>query len=130
MAENGMITDRDSLYESLKQSLNEVLEYQDAQLRGEPTKLREVTIAISPVHVFSKEEIKEIRKEQNMTQKFFAEVLGVSVKTVEAWEAGTSSPSGVANRMLELITKDGELFKRCSVISRQSGDLALTGQQR
>jgi len=53
-----------------------------------------------------------------MTQRLFAEALGVSVKTVEAWEAGTNRPSGLANRMLELLTKDDNFFERYSIVAR------------
>jgi len=41
------------------------------------------------------------------------------VKTVEAWEAGTNKPSGVANRMLELLNRDNTLFERYSIVARQ-----------
>ena len=33
----------------------------------------------------------------------FAAVIGVSTKTVEAWETGTNRPIGPARRMLSLI---------------------------
>jgi putative transcriptional regulator len=55
-----------------------------------------------------------------MTQKLFAAALGVSVKTVEAWEAGTNKPIGVANRMLELLSIDAELLDKCDIIARQT----------
>ena len=54
-----------------------------------------------------------------MTQKLFASALGVSVKTIEAWESGTNAPMGIANRMLELISRDMELLNRCDIIARQ-----------
>jgi putative transcriptional regulator len=54
-----------------------------------------------------------------MTQRLFAEALGVSVKTVEAWETGTNSPSGVANRMLGLLMQDNTLLEKYSIVARQ-----------
>ncbi len=36
--------------------------------------------------------------------------MGVSDKTVEAWEAGTNHPSGAASRLLSMIEKDKELI--------------------
>ncbi len=33
----------------------------------------------------------------------FAQYLGVSPKTVEAWEAGKNKPSGSSSRLLELL---------------------------
>ena len=38
-----------------------------------------------------------------MSQKAFAGYLGVSPKTVEAWEAGTNQPSGAASRLLSMM---------------------------
>jgi putative transcriptional regulator len=54
-----------------------------------------------------------------MSQRLFAKALGVSIKTVEAWEAGINCPSGVAHRMLELLSQDNSLFERYNVIARQ-----------
>jgi len=71
------------------------------------------------LNTYSNNEIKEIRTKQKMTQKLFAEAIGVSVKTVEAWEAGTNSPSGAASRMLELLNRDNNLFEKYSIITRQ-----------
>ena len=71
------------------------------------------------MYVHSSDEIKQIRLKLNMTQKVFAAALGVSVKTVEAWESGTNTPLGIANRMLELLSQDNDLFERCSIVVRQ-----------
>ena len=38
-----------------------------------------------------------------MSQRIFAGYLGVSDKTVEAWEAGTNRPSGAACRILRMM---------------------------
>ena len=104
-----------NLFESIKQGLNEAIEYERGNLPN--VKVRKVTIA--PLNAYDSNEIKEIRIQQNMTQKLFAEALGVSVKTVEAWEAGTNSPSGAASRMLELLRQDKNLFEKYSIIARR-----------
>jgi len=103
-----------SLYDSIKQGLIEAIEYECGNLPS--VKVDKITIA--PIRIYSSGEIKAIRIHQCMTQKIFAKALGVSIKTVEAWEAGTNRPSGIANRMLELLTQDNELLERCSVIAR------------
>ena len=54
-----------------------------------------------------------------MTQRLFAEALGVSIKTVEAWESGINSPSGTASRLLELLSQDDTLFERYSIVYKQ-----------
>lgn len=46
-----------------------------------------------------------------MSQKIFASYIGVSPKTVEAWEAGTNHPSGAASRLLNMMEMDVELTK-------------------
>lgn len=43
---------------------------------------------IEPVRSFSSKEVRDIRISVNLTQIAFAAVLGVSKKTVEAWECG------------------------------------------
>jgi len=104
-----------SLFESIKQGLNEAIEYEQGNLPN----VKVDKISIAPLHIYTASEVKEIRTRHNMTQRFFAEALGVSVKTVEAWETGTNSPSGVANRMLELLQQDNSLFERYSIVARQ-----------
>ena len=104
-----------TLFESIKQGLGEAVEYE----RGHLPNVRVDKISIAPLHVYNCDEIKAIRQRQNMSQRLFAQALGVSIKTVEAWETGTNAPSGVANRMLELLTHDNTLLERCSIVARQ-----------
>jgi len=103
-----------SIFESIKQGLNEAIEYE----RGNLPNVKVDKIVVSPLHVYTSTEIKAIRAQQNMTQRIFAEALGVSVKTVEAWESGTNHPSGIARRMLELLSLDEGLLEKYSVIAR------------
>lgn len=42
----------------------------------------------------------------------FAGYMGVSDKTVEAWEAGTNHPSGSASRLLSMLEKDRGLIEK------------------
>ncbi len=46
-----------------------------------------------------------------MSQKTFASYIGVSDKTVEAWEAGTNHPSGAASRLLSMMEMDKNLIE-------------------
>lgn len=48
--------------------------------------------------------VKRTRQELHATQKEFAKALGVSTRTVEAWETGRSHPNGSAARLMQLIT--------------------------
>ena len=69
-------------------------------------------IYIEPIKDFSSKEIKQIRARVGLTQKLFASFLGVSVKTIEAWEEGINKPSGVASRMLSMIERDNKIMKK------------------
>jgi len=66
-------------------------------------KLPRRTVTVIPVKNYSADEVKKIRKSTGMSQRLFAEYMGVSDKTVEAWEAGTNRPSGSSSRILSMI---------------------------
>lgn len=100
-----------SLFEEIKTGLNEAIEYEKGNLK---THTR--TISVTPIEVFTASEIKEIRKNAGMTQVLFAKYLGVSLKTVEAWEAGRNQPNGTACRMLSITKKDPQFPKSSGII--------------
>ena len=97
---------RSRVYESIMAGLNEALE--DAQ--SEKSTLKRNTVIVEPVKVFEADEVKKIRNSTGMSQKIFASYIGVSDKTVEAWEAGTNHPSGAASRLLSMIEKDNGII--------------------
>ena len=76
-------------------------------------------VAVAPMHTYSAIEIKEIRKKLHMTQAVFALFMGVSKKTVEAWEAGQNIPEGSSMRLLFLADNDPELPERYGIISNE-----------
>ena len=61
------------------------------------------TDEVLPIKTFSAEDIKKIRKKTHTTQGFLANWLGVSKKTVQAWEAGRNIPNGTSARLLALL---------------------------
>ena len=65
----------------------------------------------------SAEDIKAIRKKLGFTQAVFAAVIGVSTKTVEAWETGTNQPIGPARRMISLIQFDPKILKSYHIVN-------------
>ena len=105
----------ESLFESLKQGLTEAIEYE----RGSLPNVKVDKITVSPLRMYSGDDVKALRNRNNITQKLFAEALGVSIKTVEAWESGINTPSGAARRMLELLANDNMLLEKHSIIVRQ-----------
>lgn len=95
------------IYESIMTGLREAVE--DAKSDKKILKRRMVTIV--PVKSYSADEVKNIRSQTGMSQKMFAGYMGVSVKTVEAWEAGTNHPSGSSSRILSMMEMNAELTK-------------------
>lgn len=71
-------------------------------------RLKRSTCSIAPLKEYSPKEIKSIRKKTGLTQKALAGYMGISRKTVEAWERGTNKPSGMASRLLNLLEMDTE----------------------
>lgn len=65
----------------------------------------------------SAEDIKAILKKLGFTQAVFAAVIGVSTKTVEAWETGTNQPIGPARRMISLIQFDPEILQSYHIVN-------------
>lgn len=87
-----------SLFEDLATGLNQAIEYEKNKSNAKVYK-----IIIQPVIKYTNKDVKRIRNKSRMTQKILAEYMGVSVKTVEAWETGTSHPSGSACRLLSIL---------------------------
>lgn len=90
-------------FENLMEGLEDALAYS----KGTPrtgTIVRKRSLPDINVHT--------IRASLNMTQKAFANVLGVSCRTVEAWEIGRSNPSPTARKLMFLIQEDHSLIKK------------------
>lgn len=100
-----------NVFESIMTGLNEAVEYEKG--RG---KARTVQLTVAPVPDFTAEEIKAIRRSLKMTQSTFAALMGVSKKTVEAWEAGTNIPRGTARRMLGLLKSDNAIPSKYKLV--------------
>ena len=93
-----------SLFEDLQQGLKEAIAY--AQGIGPGTSYK---YEIQPVPFYSNADIKRIRVEAKMSQAAFAKCLGVSAKTVEAWECGRTHPTGSARRLMSMISENRDL---------------------
>jgi len=50
-------------------------------------------------------DVKELRKRLGMTQKQFAEAVGVHVVTIIRWEKGSFNPSGLALEKIKQLAK-------------------------
>ena len=56
--------------------------------------------------------VADVRRSLNMTQKAFASMLGVSTRTVEAWECGKTTPTPTAKKLIYLIQTDNSLVHK------------------
>lgn len=105
-----------SVYEGIMQGLNEALDHAEGKL---PLRTNRVsTKAMEPLEVFMPQEIKEIRIDLGLTQHSFADFMGVSRKTVEAWEAGRNKPEGPARRILAMVRQDPKLPERYGIVAK------------
>lgn len=100
-----------SVFDEIKLGLNQAIEYERGNLKANVEKL-----SIAPLEKFTATEIRDIRKNTGMTQVLFANYLGVSVKTVEAWEAGRNRPNGTASRMLSITKRDPHFPKSSGIL--------------
>lgn len=100
-------------FEKIKTGLNEAIAYEKGNIRAKTVKL-----TVVPVNTFRPEEIRSIRMETGLTQAFFAKYMGVSVKTVEAWEAGRNHPDGAACRLLALTRSDPGFPTKSGIVIR------------
>ena len=92
-----MSQNTNSVFQSIMTGLQEAVEYERGTL-GKPVRTRTVSIASLPHYQGG--HIQQIRRKVRLTQATFAQVFGVSLKTVEAWESGRNVPQGPAQRIL------------------------------
>ena len=94
-----------NIYNSIMTGLNEAIE----DSKSEKPILNRHKVTIEPLKPYTSEDVKRIRNTTGMSITVFAGYMGVSNKTVEAWEAGTNHPSGAASRLLNMMELDKDL---------------------
>ncbi len=95
-------------------AMQELLDYSQGKID-----LRTSRLNVSPVcETISAEDIKGTREALGMSQGVFALVLGVSIKTVQSWEAGRYIPDGAARRLITMLQADPELPVKYGIISK------------
>lgn len=93
--------------EAIVQGLTETLEF----LKGDKTKARRCVVSI-PDPGYTGPEIAKLRNKIDVSQRGLSSIIGVSKRTVEAWEAGKSTPNGSAQRILYLIDKNPSIIEQ------------------
>ena len=102
-----------AIFDDIKLGVEQAIEYEKGNLKAKKT-----TLTITPVEAFTAQDIKDIRNQTGLTQVLFARFMGVSVKTVESWEAGRNHPVGAACRLLTLTRNDPLFPQRSGIIAR------------
>jgi putative transcriptional regulator len=64
-------------------------------------------LCLRPKRSLDAKEIKRIRTKNHVSQAVFAAFLGTGKTTVQQWEQGVKKPSGPAQRLLDIIDRQG-----------------------
>lgn len=80
------------------ESLKEAVDHAEGR-----RKLKTTIVKVMDLPVYTPEKIKSIRSELCLTQQSFADVVGVSLRTIESWEGGATHPNGPSRRLLFLL---------------------------
>lgn len=91
------------LFSGIMEGLNEALAYEKGKASAETFARKQ---SLPNVNVL------KVRTSLSLTQKAFANVLGVSCRTVEAWECGKSTPTPTAKKLIYLIQEDNSLVDK------------------
>ncbi len=98
------------VFEELEKGLKEAIQIEKGELKGKKT-----VYTFLPIKKYSNKQVKKIRNDAGMTQNVFANYMGVSVKTVEAWERGTNHPVGSACRLINMLENQKDLALKLTV---------------
>ena len=96
------------MYEKIKDSLNEAIQYH----KGIKNLRTQELVIPDPPKPMKPKEIAKLRSSLKVSQSIFSEILNVSVKTVQSWEAGRRQPAQSALRLLEIIKYHPEYLYR------------------
>jgi len=103
-----------SVFDSMVKGLNESIDYEKGKTK-QSINIHKVSIA--PLRKIPAKKIRLMRMKLGVSQTVFANVMGVSSKTVEAWESGRNIPNGTAQRLLMLIDKDNKFLEKNGLLS-------------
>jgi putative transcriptional regulator len=86
-----------SLSESLRMGLEEGIQFAKGKLN-----LRTTEVPVRPPSWHARQVV-QLRQQLNMSQSVFAQMVNVSLKTVQSWEQGERQPSQAALRLLQIL---------------------------
>jgi putative transcriptional regulator len=70
---------------------------------------------VGRTHKVALTEVAEARAKSGMSQTKFAQVLGVSARTLQEWEQGRRQPSGAARSLLTIAAKHPNIIRELLV---------------
>jgi putative transcriptional regulator len=98
-----------------KQIIEGLREFTEALEKDEPISekftCRTITLDLLPVP-YSPKTVKATRRLLGTSQRVFAQFLGVSVKTVSAWEQGKTGIGDMACRFMDEIRRNPEYWRK------------------
>lgn len=65
------------------------------------------TICLPPIKQFTAQQIRRLRRENEVSQAVFAAYLNMNPSTVRRWESGQQSPNGPSLKLLNLVDQKG-----------------------
>jgi putative transcriptional regulator len=75
----------------------------------------------SRTFVFQPEEVRAIREKLDKSQSQFAQMIGVSVSTLQNWEQGRRQPEGPARALLVVASKAPEVVAKALASAARRG---------
>ena len=82
-----------------------------AEIRRGMNEVRGGITAAHRVHHFDVSEVMRARTSVGLSQQKFADVLGVSIRTLQEWEQGRRKPSGAARTLLMIAARHPEVLR-------------------
>ena len=99
---------RDSIKKAIGSTVQELLN-SGHDVSFTKKELKNIGIKIPEVE-FPPEKISKLRKQMNLSQAVFADILNVSPSSIRQWEQGKRTPSGSTQVLLELLEKSPHLL--------------------
>jgi len=97
-------------FKHLKESLEQAVSHS----KGDSSRVR-VSVRELPIPEYKADDVQQLRITLNLSQRGFAYALGVSKRTVEAWETGRNIPNGSARNLLYLLDQNSTLVDQLIV---------------
>ena len=95
------------VYKGILEGLQDAIAYK----QGDHSRGR-VSVPEVPVPDYKAADIVRVRKGLNLSQRSLANLIGVSPRTVEAWETGKNEPAAPTRCLLYLLETDHSLVER------------------